>query len=189
MKGLLIVLSGPSGVGKGTVRKVLMQDSSLNLCFSVSMTTRLPRNGEVDGEDYFFVTKEEFEDHIKNGDLLEHAKFVNNYYGTPKAYVEKLRNEGKNVLLEIETKGARQVMEQVKDDNRFISIFLLPPSLEDLECRIRGRKSETEEVLQERLSKAQKEIGLQELYKYHVVNVTPEQAALEISDIIKASLK
>ena len=98
-KGLLIVLSGPSGVGKGTVRKVLMKDDSLNLAYSVSMTTRNPRNGEVDGEDYFFVTLETFENNIKNGELLEYAKFVSNYYGTPKFYVEKLRNEGKNVLL------------------------------------------------------------------------------------------
>ena len=114
MKGLLIVLSGPSGVGKGTVRQVLMKDASLDLCYSVSMTTRKPRIGEINGQDYFFVNKEEFLKHIENNDLLEHAQFVDNYYGTPKAYVEKLRNEGHNVLLEIETNGARQVMEKVK---------------------------------------------------------------------------
>ena len=127
-KGLLIVLSGPSGVGKGTVRKVLMKDDSLNLAYSVYMTTRNPRNGEVDGEDYFFVTLETFENNIKNGELLEYAKFVSNYYGTPKFYVEKLRNEGKNVLFEIETNGARQVREKVKNDDRYVSIFLLPPN-------------------------------------------------------------
>ena len=98
MKGLLIVLSGPSGVGKGTVRKILMEDKSLNLAFSISMTTRKPRVGEVEGSDYFFVSKERFEEAIKNNELLEHATFVNNSYGTPKSYVEKLRNEGKNVL-------------------------------------------------------------------------------------------
>lgn len=133
MKGLLIVLSGPSGVGKGTVRKILMEDKSLNLAYSISMTTRKPRVGEVDGEDYFFVNQEEFDKAVENNELLEHATFVNNSYGTPKAYVEKLRNEGKNVLLEIETNGARSVMEQTKNDDLFISIFLLPPSLEELE--------------------------------------------------------
>ena len=186
-KGLLIVLSGPSGVGKGTVRKVLMKDESLNLAYSVSMTTRAPRNGEVEGEDYFFVTYEQFEEHIKNNELLEHAKFVNNYYGTPKFYVEKLREQGKNVLLEIETNGARQVMEQVKNDDRFVSIFLLPPSMKDLETRIRGRQSESDEIIKERLEKANSELKLQGLYKYRVVNITPEQAAKEISDIIKSS--
>lgn len=189
MKGLLIVLSGPSGVGKGTVRQVLMKDASLDLCYSVSMTTRKPRIGEINGQDYFFVSKEEFLKHIENNDLLEHAQFVDNYYGTPKAYVEKLRNEGHNVLLEIETNGARQVMEKVKEDNKFISIFLLPPTFEDLESRIRGRKSEPEEVIQERLSKARNELNLQNLYMYHVVNKTPEQAALEIANIIKSSIK
>lgn len=186
-KGLLIVLSGPSGVGKGAVRKVLMKDDSLNLAYSVSMTTRNPRNGEVDGEDYFFVTLETFENNIKNGELLEYAKFVSNYYGTPKFYVEKLRNEGKNVLLEIETNGARQVMKKVKNDDRFVSIFLLPPNFKELEDRIRGRKSESEEVIQERLNKANKELALQNLYMYQVTNVTPEQAAEEISNIIKSS--
>lgn len=186
-KGLLIVLSGPSGVGKGTVRKVLMEDESLNLAYSVSMTTRKPRQGEIDGEDYFFVSKETFESNIEKGELLEHAKFVNNYYGTPKFYVEKLRYEGKNVLLEIETNGARQVMEQVQGDDRFISIFLLPPNFKELEDRIRGRKSESESVIQERLAKANSELELKNLYMYQVTNITPEQAAEEIGSIIKSS--
>lgn len=189
MKGLLIVLSGPSGVGKGTIRKVLMKNDSLKLSYSVSMTTRLPRAGEVDGEDYFFVTKDEFIKHINNNDLLEYASFVDNYYGTPKDYVEKLRNEGRNVLLEIETTGARQVMEQVKNDDKFVSIFLLPPTFSDLEARIRGRKSEPENIIQERLQKAKMELGLKDLYKYNVVNKTPEQAAEEIAEIIKAASK
>lgn len=188
MKGLLIVLSGPSGVGKGTVRKILMEDKSLNLAFSISMTTRKPRVGEVDGEDYFFVSQEEFNKAVENNELLEHASFVNNSYGTPKAYVEKLRNEGKNVLLEIETNGARTVMEQTKNDDLFISIFLLPPSLEELEKRIRGRRTEEEEIVQERLSKAKGEISLQNLYDYKVIDITPEQAAKEISDIIKEKM-
>lgn len=186
MKGLLIVLSGPSGVGKGTVRKVLMEDESLKLAFSISMTTRQPRNGEVDGVDYFFVDKETFNQNIKNGELLEYARFVGNSYGTPKSYVEKLRNEGKNVLLEIETNGAKQVMEKFSDDDKFVSIFLLPPSPEELESRIRGRQTESEEVIQERLAKSRKELKLSSLYMYQVVNETPEQAAKEISKIIKS---
>ena len=188
-KGLLIILSGPSGVGKGSVRQKVMEDQTLNLAYSVSLTTRKPREGEVDGKDYFFVSEKEFKQRIKEGQLLEFTHFVKHSYGTPKDYVEKLRNEGHNVLLEIETNGARQVMEKVKDDNKFISIFLLPPSFEDLESRIRGRKSEPEEVIQERLSKARNELNLQNLYMYHVVNKTPEQAALEIANIIKSSIK
>ncbi len=189
MKGLLIVLSGPSGVGKGTVRKILMEDKSLNLAFSISMTTRKPRVGEVEGSDYFFVSKERFEEAIKNNELLEHATFVNNSYGTPKSYVEKLRNEGKNVLLEIETNGARSVMEQSINDPLFVSIFLLPPSFEELEKRIRGRRTEEESIVQERLGKAKKEIKLQNMYQYQVIDVTPEQAAVEISNIIKSKIK
>lgn len=186
MKGLLIVLSGPSGVGKGTVRKVLMEDESLKLAFSVSMTTRLPRNGEIDGEDYFFVSQETFEKNIKENKFLEYASFVNHCYGTPADYVEKLRNEGKNVLLEIETVGAKQVMEKMKNDSRFVSIFLLPPSFEDLKKRIEGRKSEPEDVINERLEKAHREITLKDLYQYRVINYTPEQAADEIRNIIKS---
>ena len=185
MKGLLIVLSGPSGVGKGTVRKVLMQDESLNIAFSISMTTRSPRNGEVDGEDYFFVSNETFEENIRNGELLEHAEFVGNKYGTPRSYVEKLRNEGKNVLLEIETNGARQVMEKYSNDPKFVSIFLLPPNEAELESRIRGRQTESEKVIQERLEKSKKELKLANLYMYQVVNRIPEQASEEISEIIK----
>ena len=188
MKGLIVVLSGPSGVGKGTVRKILMEDKSLNLAYSISMTTRKPRVGEVDGEDYFFVSQEVFDKAVENGELLEHARFVNNSYGTPKPYVEKLRNEGKNVILEIETQGARSVMEKYKDDNLFISIFILPPSFEDLEKRIRGRRTEEESVVQERLNKAKSELELKTLYDFNVINFTPEQAATEISNIIKSKI-
>ena len=187
-KGLLIVLSGPSGVGKGTVRKVLFKDSSLNLAYSISMTTRSPRKKEQEGRDYFFVSKEEFEKRIKNDQLLEHAFFVGNYYGTPKEYVERLRNEGKNVFLEIEVEGARQVLEKCKGDD-VISIFLLPPSLEELERRIRGRESESEAIIQERLQKARREINLKDRYQYAVMNDNIYKAADEIAQIIKDRLK
>ena len=186
-EGLLILLSGPSGVGKGTVRQVLMEKADLNLVYSISLTTRAPRIGEINGKDYFFTSKEDFMNKLKNDGLLEYAEFVNNYYGTPKDYVIETIKKGKNILLEIETKGARQVMEKVKDI-RHVSIFLLPPSMDDLEKRIRNRRTESAEIIKERLDKAQAEISLSSVYDYSVVNDTPERAANEIADIIKAHL-
>ncbi len=186
-KGILVILSGPSGVGKGTVRTYLMKDKSLNLVFSVSMTTRKPRDGEVDGVDYFFVTDERFKEAIKNGELLEHATFVEHSYGTPKVYVDKILNEGKNVLLEIDTNGACQVMDRCKDEP-YVSIFLVCQSLDELERRIRGRKSETEEVIHNRLEKAKKELLLESRYQYVVLNDTPQNAASKIASIIKDKL-
>lgn len=181
-KGLLIILSGPSGVGKGTVRDFFMKEKDLNLTYSISMTTRSPRNGEVDGVDYIFTNKEHFEEAIAKGDLLEWAEFVGNYYGTPLSQVEKLRNEGKNVLLEIEVQGAQQVADKVPD---CISIFMIPPCMEELENRIRGRSTEAEEIIQERLAKAEKEMKLLKNYKYVVCNDDPELAAQYIGLIIK----
>lgn len=185
-KGLLIVMSGPSGVGKGTVRQYLEKNEELKLAYSVSMTTRSPRNNEVDGVDYFFTEKEKFEEAIEKGELLEWAEFVGNYYGTPKQYVEDLRNQGKNVLLEIEVQGAIQVKEVCPDA---ITIFIIPPSLEELESRIRGRKSEAEEVVQQRLAKARKEMKLVHHYKYIVCNDDPVLAADLITSIIKRNME
>jgi guanylate kinase len=182
-KGILIILSGPSGVGKGTVRQFLMKDKELNLAFSVSMTTRAPRAGEVNGKDYFFVSKDEFKKALENDELLEHATFVDNSYGTPKKYVDSLLQEGRNVLLEIDTNGALQVMKNSRDD--YVSIFLTCDSLEELEKRIRGRKSESEKVILERLEKAKKEILLEKFYQYVVLNDVPSRAADEIIQIIK----
>ena len=156
-KGLLIVLSGPSGVGKGTVIKELMKNDDLKLSYSISMTTRKPRNGEVDGVNYFFVDRDTFLKAIDDGELLEHAEFVGNMYGTPVSYVEKLRNEGRNVLLEIEVQGAMQVKKKCPDA---LSIFIIPPSMEELASRIRGRNSEPEEIVQQRLDKAKKEMEM-----------------------------
>lgn len=184
-KGLLIILSGPSGVGKGTVREKLFEDATLNLAYSISMTTRSPRPGEKNGREYFFVTKEEFEKKIEEGGLLEHAQFVGNYYGTPKAYVDQLLSEGKNVLLEIEVQGALQVMDKAPDA---LTIFLVPPTMEELEKRIRGRRTEEESIVQERLNKAAKEIATKDNYKHVVVNNTVEQAASEIAEIIKENI-
>ncbi len=187
-KGLLIVLSGPSGVGKGTVRKKVFKDESLNLAYSISMTTRQPRNMEQDGVDYFFVSQDKFKEMIQENKLLEYTYFVGNYYGTPLEYVEKLRNEGKNVFLEIEVEGAKQVMERCKNDD-VVSIFLIPPSLEELERRIRGRKSEPDNIIQERLAKAQKEINLSSNYQYVVKNDKLADATKRISQIIKKRME
>ena len=143
-KGLLIVFSGVSGVGKGTILSKLMPMEELNLVYSVSMTTRKPREGEVEGVNYFFVSKKRFLQAIKNGELLEHARFVGNDYGTPKDYVEKMLNEGKNVVLEIEINGAKQIMEKCPDA---LSIYIVPPSIEELERRLRERSSEDDETI------------------------------------------
>ncbi|MDD7281150.1 MAG: guanylate kinase [Erysipelotrichaceae bacterium] len=185
-RGLLVIISGPSGVGKGTVRKYFEKKEELNLVYSTSMTTRKPRNGEVNGKDYFFVSREEFLKAIDNNELLEYAEFVGNYYGTPISEVNRLRDEGKNVLLEIEVQGAKQVQEKCPDA---ISIFIIPPSLEELEKRIRGRNSEPEEIVQQRLSKAEKELKLVNQYKYIVCNDDPELAASLIETIILRNIE
>lgn len=177
-RGLLIVLSGPSGVGKGTVLKEFINDKDLQLAYSVSMTTRKQRPGEVDGVNYHFVSREEFEKARDNGELLESAEFVGNYYGTPLNEVEKLRSQGKNVILEIEVQGCTQVRTKVKD---VLTIFIVPPSMTELEKRIRGRATEPEEIIRERLAKARKEMDLIGNYKYVVCNDDPKLAA----DIIR----
>ena len=187
-KGLLIILSGPSGVGKGTVRKAIMAKHKVLLTYSISMTTRAPRAKEVDGRDYYFVSKEEFQRNIDEGNFLEWAEFVGNRYGTPKDKVEQLRKEGKNVFLEIEINGATQVLSKVKDD-RVVSFFLKPPSIEQLENRIRKRKSETEEVIRERLEKGEKEMSMTEAYDYVILNDEIDRAAEEIISIIKEKQK
>lgn len=182
VKGKLIILSGPSGVGKGTVRASLFEDESLNLAYSISMTTRLPRVGERDGIDYFFVSQEEFQRKIDEDGFLEYAQFVGNCYGTPKDYVDQLLNDGKNVVLEIEVQGALQVMKKCPEA---LTIFLVPPSMDELEKRIRGRRTEEEDIVRQRLDKAKREIATQNEYKYVVCNDDVEEAKNKIAEIIK----
>jgi len=186
-RGLLIIFSGPSGVGKGTIREELMKGNSLNLFYSISMTTRNKRPGEEDGREYYFVTREEFDKNIEEGNLLEWAEFVGNKYGSPKNKIDEKRNEGKNVLLEIEVKGATQVLNKVQGDD-VVSIFIMPPSFEELEKRIRGRSTETEEIIQNRLAKAASEFDQKKNYKYVVINDDLNRAVEEIRQIIKSNM-
>lgn len=182
-KGLLIVLSGPSGVGKGTVRKELFSQPNTNYEYSISMTTRSPRPGEVDGVDYFFKTREEFEELIEQGGLLEYAQFVGNYYGTPLAYVEDTIEAGRDVFLEIEVQGAAQIRKKVPEA---LFIFLAPPSLSELQKRLVGRGTESEEIIKERIETAKKELEMMSLYDYVVENDEIQKACDKINAIIIA---
>lgn len=182
-KGLLIVLSGPSGVGKGTVRKALFKDPDHKFAYSVSMTTRPPRVGEVDGEDYFFVSEDEFEQRIKDGKMLEFTKFVGNYYGTPLEQIQKLMNKGAEVVLEIEVEGAMQVKAKMPDA---VLIFIAPPSYDALKARLLRRGTESEQVILERMEKAHRELTLAAGYDYIVINDDVDNAADRIKAIIRA---
>ncbi|MBT2756070.1 guanylate kinase [Mesobacillus foraminis] len=182
-KGLLIVLSGPSGVGKGTVRKELFSQPDTAFEYSVSATTRLPREGERNGIDYFFKTREEFEEMIKHDKLLEYAEFVGNYYGTPVDYVRETLDSGKDVFLEIEVQGASQVRSKFPEG---LFIFLAPPSLSELENRIVTRGTETEDLIRSRMRAAREEIEMMELYDYVVENDQVELASERIKAIVVA---
>lgn len=182
-KGLLIVLSGPSGVGKGTVRKAIFSQEDTKFEYSISMTTRKPREGEVDGVDYFFKTKEEFEALIKQDKLLEYAEYVGNYYGTPVDYVRDTLDSGKDVFLEIEVQGAKQVREKFPEG---LFIFLAPPSLSELESRIMTRGTESDDLIKNRMNEARKEIELMSLYDYVVENDQVEAACDRIKSIVQA---
>ena len=178
-KGKLLVISGFSGVGKGTVVNYLKEHSD-NYKISVSVTTRNPRENEVNGIHYHFITNEQFENMITENKLLEHAGYVDHYYGTPKEFVEQSLEEGNDVILEIETKGALQVKANKPDA---ILIFILPPSAEELKNRLIGRQTETEDVINERLKKAAEETDNIEKYDYYVLNDEVEKCAQHIGNI------
>lgn len=175
-RGTLFVFSGPSGVGKGTLNARLFAEFGDQIAFSVSATTRAPREGEIDGKHYFFISRQEFENRIANNDFLEYAQFAGNCYGTPKSYVLSLLEQGKNVLLEIEVQGAMQVMERMPE---CVSIFVLPPSFEELERRLRGRGTESEEKVRARLETARGEIAYAPRYQYQIVNGEDVDAAYQ----------
>lgn len=181
-RGLLIVFSGPSGVGKGTVRQEIFSTPDHQFEYSVSMTTRPKRPGEVDGVDYFFRTREEFEDLIKKGQMLEYAEYVGNYYGTPLTYVNEMLDKGIDVFLEIEVQGALQVKKKVPDG---VFIFLTPPDLDELKDRLVGRGTDSEEVIRQRIERAKEEIALMREYDYAVVNDEVPLAAERVKRIIE----
>ncbi|HEN2788234.1 TPA: guanylate kinase [Streptococcus agalactiae] len=182
-RGLLIVFSGPSGVGKGTVRQEIFSTPDHKFDYSVSMTTRPQRPGEVDGVDYFFRTREEFEALIKEGQMLEYAEYVGNYYGTPLSYVNETLDKGIDVFLEIEVQGALQVKSKVPDG---VFIFLTPPDLEELEERLVGRGTDSPEVIAQRIERAKEEIALMREYDYAVVNDQVSLAAERVKCVIEA---
>ncbi|WP_315374037.1 guanylate kinase [uncultured Selenomonas sp.] len=180
-KGLLVVVSGPSGAGKGTICQALLEKTTL--AYSVSATTRKPRAGEVDGESYYFLSVEAFEKMIEKDELLEWAKVYDNYYGTPLKKVEEKLTAGEDILLEIDTQGAMKVREKFPEG---VYIFILPPSLTELERRIRGRDTETEDVLQKRLAAAIGEIEAGKCYKYVVTNDEVDSAVDSVCAILAA---
>lgn len=182
-RGLLIVISGPSGVGKGTVRKALFEREGQDLEYSVSMTTRKPREGEENGREYYFVTKEQFEEEIKKGNLLEYAEFVNNYYGTPYDKVMEKLDRGSEVVLEIEVQGAMQVKRKMPNA---VFIFIAPPSYKALRDRLLSRGTEDDDTVNERLAKAHREIEIASEYDYIVINDEVDNAADRIMAIIRA---
>ena len=178
--GRLFVISGCSGVGKGTLLGLLLKQHP-ELKLSISATTRAPRPGEKDGINYFFIDSQEFLKEVDNGEFLEWAEFNGNFYGTKEAYVEKRLSEGKNVILEIETRGAFQIK---KKKPEAVLIFITPPSIEELEHRLRGRNTEDETAIQNRLHEAYRELECSEKYDYKIVNDNIEQAVEELEKII-----
>ena len=181
-KGILIVLSGFSGSGKGTIMKELMKKYSEQYALSISATTRSPRPGETDGVEYFFKTKEQFEKMIADDELIEYAKYVDNYYGTPKAYVEEQLAAGKDVILEIEIQGALKVKEKFPDT---LLMFVTPPSAEELKNRLVGRGTETLDVIESRMDRACEEAEGMDQYDYLIVNDDLDTCVEEVHQIIR----
>lgn len=187
-KGKIIIISGPSGVGKKTVIDQIINDKELNLSYSISMTTRQPRENEKNGIDYFFISDEEFDEAIKENKLLEWAEFANNKYGTPIKGLYKQINQGKNVILEIEVEGATKV-KKILDKNDYISIFIVPPSIRELKKRLKKRDTETREKIRQRIKRARKEIKLKHEYDYCILNDVLSLASENLRNILISNLK
>lgn len=180
-RGILVVVSGFSGAGKGTIMKELLHKYD-DYHLSVSATTRTPREGEVDGEHYYFRTKEEFQEMIKNNQLIEWAEYVGNYYGTPREYVENYLNQGKDVLLEIEMQGGMLIKEQYPDA---LLLFVAPPSAEELQQRLSGRGTESKEEINKRLSRAIEEVKYMKDYDYILINDVLEESVEKVNQCIR----
>ena len=180
-KGILVVASGFSGAGKGTIMKKLMSEYGENYALSISATTRAPREGEEHGREYFFITTEEFEAMIERDELVEYAKYVSNYYGTPKTYVEEQLAAGKNVILEIEIQGALKIKEKFPET---VLMFITAPSADELKNRLTGRGTETQEVIDARMSRAYEESLGVENYDYLVVNDDLDECVARVNEII-----
>ncbi|MDR3564860.1 MAG: guanylate kinase [Negativicutes bacterium] len=181
-QGILIVLSGPSGTGKGTICKELMQNNS-NLHYSISATTRPPRAGETNGVNYWFTAKDDFESMVKMGELLEWAEVYGNYYGTPRRYVNEMLHSGKDVVLELDTQGALQLKTQFPQG---VFIYIVPPSIQELAARITKRGTESPEAIEKRLGAAHEELSCAFHYNYIVVNDEVSKATAKIAAIISA---
>lgn len=181
-KGKLIVISGPSGAGKSTVVFKAIEGRK-DMCFSISATTRKPRPGETDGVEYFFVDLERFQEMVDNDELLEHAEYVANRYGTPRRYVEEQLSKGMNVILDIEVQGARQINEKMPDA---VKIFIIPPSLDELKRRLEGRGTDTARAIEARLIRARQEYKEADFYDYIIINDDADVAAQEFNAIITA---
>ena len=180
-KGILIIVSGYSGSGKGTLMKELLTRYPDTYALSISATTRSPREGEVDGREYFFVSKDEFEKMIAKGELIEYAKYVENYYGTPRSYVEEQLQAGRNVILEIEIQGAMKIKEKIPEA---LLVFVTPPTVQELERRLTGRGTETAQVIADRLARAGEEAKGMGQYDYILVNDTVEECVDHLHQII-----
>ncbi len=181
-KGKLIVISGPSGAGKSTVVFKAIEGKN-NVCFSTSVTTRKPRPGEVDGKEYFFVDLDRFREMVENDELLEHAEYVANSYGTPRSYVEQKLRDGMDVILDIEVQGARQVNEKMPDA---VKVFIIPPSMDELKRRLESRGTDTARAIEARLIRARQEYKEADFYDYIIVNDDADKAAGELSAIMTA---
>lgn len=180
-KGRLIIFSAPSGCGKGTVSETVCKDE--RFVVSVSATTRSPREGEIDGVHYHFITREAFEKKIEIGEMLEYAQYCDNYYGSPADMIEKNLNAGKNVILEIEVQGALQIMQKCPDA---VSVFMVPPSIAELERRLRKRGTETDDVIAKRIARAKEEIPFSKHYQYVIVNDALEDAVADFKAVVRA---